>query len=834
MRDLEKMLTTLSLVQKRLILVAILSGGVAGGHRLRSIVKRAQADQKRIVSEGKPQHTKLQTQQSFGGATRVKQKIAVDKLFFQRLVKILSICVPSVFSREAMLIMIQGVLLVSRTLLTDWIARVEGYSGSTLVSQNFGEFRTSLIYFAGLGVPAAIVNSGLKYMQKKIELAFQLRLTKHLHRQYCSNRAYYAASMLGGMTNADQRLTEDVEKFSYAASELYSHTFKPLLDVILHTRSLSRVMGYQSQFALYAYYVVAAYLLRSISPPLAQMTAQEASLSGSFRAAHQRLVTNAEEVAFNDPPSGAAEQLVLNQHLRKLVDYSKLSAVQRGLQQIADGYFIKYFASVTALVVYALPIYYMKPELRGDQISMTQNYIRSMRLLQNTSRGVGDLILVYKRISMLASHTGRVAELAEKVSELSAEDAEHKELFRKNISVTHMLGLSEGEHGEPSLPPLRLTGACIKLNRVALDSPDGTPLVRELSFGVTEGSSVMLMGPNGCGKSSLFRVMAGLWPLLAGEITTPSKAKVFFLSQRPYLVTGSLRDQLLYPSPPRSVFRSASPEEKSHFAEMAAPRELPPRAGPELDAELERCLVACELGYLLTRGVGWDQVQPWHETLSGGEKQRLAMARLLYHKPTFAVLDECTSAVSADGELKLYQECDRAGITFLSIAHRPALKRFHSSVIHFDGSKTGASRGWTQEFLDHALDSSVSTELAALSATGGSSSAPASASPASAPVAAYPTRASNAAAAAGAPAAAATANGGAAAAANGPTANGNGHAVPAASQAPGTAGVSEDESEVVVQKVLGAGAATLPHCNSLFWNVEVPDESGAATVNGHV
>ncbi|MEW5310860.1 MAG: hypothetical protein WDW38_002620 [Sanguina aurantia] len=813
MPDLEKMLTTLSLAQKRLILVAILSGGVAGGQRLRSIVKRAQADQRRIVSEGKPQHNKLQTQQSFGGVTRVKQKIAVDKLFFQRLVKILSICVPSVFCKEALLILIQGGLLVSRTLLTDWIARVEGYSGSTLVSQNFGEFRTSLIYFAGLGVPAAIVNSGLKYMQKKIELAFQLRLTKHLHRQYCSNRAYYAASMLGGMTNADQRLTEDVEKFSYAASELYSHTFKPLLDVILHTRSLSRVMGYQSQFALYAYYVVAAYLLRSISPPLAQMTAQEASLSGSFRAAHQRLVTNAEEVAFNDPPSGAAEQLVLNQHLRKLVDYSKLSAVQRGLQQIADGYFIKYFASVTALVVYALPIYYMKPELRGDQISMTQNYIRSMRLLQNTSRGVGDLILVYKRISMLASHTGRVAELAEKVSELSAEDAEHKELFRKNISVTHMLGLSEGEHGEPSLPPLRLTGACIKLNRVALDSPDGTPLVRELSFGVTEGSSVMLMGPNGCGKSSLFRVMAGLWPLLAGEITTPSKAKVFFLSQRPYLVTGSLRDQLLYPSPPRSVFRSASPEEKSHFAEMAAPRELPPRAGPELDAELERCLVACELGYLLTRGVGWDQVGERHRARGG------------------AAAGEVGRSVGALAGAQL--ECNRAGITFLSIAHRPALKRFHSSVIHFDGSKTGAGRGWTQEFLDHSLDSS----------------APAATIPESAPVTASPTlplvaAATTGPAATGTPSAASTANGdaaatangnavagtsAAAAAANGPTANGHGNASAAAAvaQAPGTGeDVSEDESEVVVQKVLGAGAATLPHCNSLFWNVEVPDGPG--------
>jgi ABC-type uncharacterized transport system fused permease/ATPase subunit len=112
----------------------------------------------------------------------------------------------------------------------------------------------------------------------------------------------------------------------------------------------------------------------------------------------------------------------------------------------------------------------------------------------------------------------------------------------------------------------------------------------------------------------------------------------------------------------------------------------------ELDSELEGCLRSVELDYLLARGRGWDQVQNWQETLSGGEKQRLAMARLLYHRPSFAVLDECTSAVSADGELKLYQELTAAGVTCLSIAHRPALRRFHSQVVHFDGtvSKVGS------------------------------------------------------------------------------------------------------------------------------------------------
>jgi ABC-type uncharacterized transport system fused permease/ATPase subunit len=104
--------------------------------------------------------------------------------------------------------------------------------------------------------------------------------------------------------------------------------------VVLFTHSLSRVMGYRSQLVLYAYYIAVAHLLRALAPPLATMAAQEAGLSGSFRAAHQRLVAHAEEVAFNDPPAGAAERLVLNQHLRRLIKYVRLSSLQRFLQQV--------------------------------------------------------------------------------------------------------------------------------------------------------------------------------------------------------------------------------------------------------------------------------------------------------------------------------------------------------------------------------------------------------------------------------------------------------------------------------------------------------------------
>eukprot|EP00878_Enallax_costatus_P017707 GHUV01018603.1.p1 GENE.GHUV01018603.1~~GHUV01018603.1.p1 ORF type:complete len:717 (+),score=197.45 GHUV01018603.1:325-2475(+) len=648
MAQLSRMMLTPN--QKRAVAVFVVLGGVQSGNQIRKWVKAAQDKQKELVREAYGRQTTYQQKQA--------AKVAVNKVFLNRLATILSICVPGVFSKEFLLVLIQGGLLVSRTLLTDYISRVEGYCGKSLTSLQFADFGRGVMDFALLGIPAAIVNSGLKFMQKNLELSFQQRLTLYLHRLYTSNRAYYAASTLGGLTHADQRITEDVEKFCFSVSDLYSHTFKPLLDVLLFTHSLSRVMGYKGQLGLYGYYVVVAWLLRALAPPLAQMTAQESALVGSFRAAHQRLVAHSEEVAFNDPPAGVAEQLILNQHLQRLITFSRLSSFQRFLQQIADGYCVKYFASCVALLVYAAPIYFMDPAVRGNQGQLTADYIRSMRLLQNTSRGVGDLIMVYKRMTSLAGHTSRVSELLEQVKVMSSEDTEHKELFKRNLSHTSLAQLLEqaeqesdqfnyedGSHElQPMSPvsPKRLTGATIKFQRVALDAPDGMPLVRELSFEVRRGCSVMLMGPNGCGKSSLFRVLAGLWPLQAGEITSPPKNELFYLSQRPYLVVGSLRDQLLYPIPPARVWQGSKQSDQQLFTSIAG--EEPKYK--DVDDELAACLRAVDLEYLLSRGAGWDAVQPWNETLSGGEKQRLAMARLLFHKPTYAVLDECTSAVS--------------------------------------------------------------------------------------------------------------------------------------------------------------------------------------------
>eukprot|EP00210_Caulerpa_lentillifera_P004400 g4198.t1 len=645
--------------QKRLILISLLGGGTAISGLVKSAIKTAQKEQ-RLISKD------LETKQ------KQRESAGVDGVFLQRLWKILSICVPSPLSKESMVILVQGLVLFLRTMLTLRITKLEGKAARYLTSQNFDAFYRNCIAFGIASVPAAIVNSLLKYLQKHLQIRFQTQLTKHLHAKYCSNHAYYAASHLRSLTNPDQRLTEDVEKFAFSITELYNYTFKPLLDVMLFTRALAPTMGYKGQFALYGYYITIAMILRLLSPPLSKMAAQEAALAGGFRQAHQRLSTRSEEVAYNDPPGGLSEELILNEHLQKSLRYVSLSSFQRCIQQIFDGFLVKYMASTACLIIYALPLQCRQTTDQSTQGMRTQDYIRSIRLLQNTSRGIGDLILVYKRLTTLAAHTSRVSVLLEQVDSLAQGPSSSSAMESAQSRDPHET------NGLPIINPPRLqTGDHLKLENVSISSPDGTPLIQDLSFELTTGRSVLLMGPNGSGKSSLVRVLAGLWPIQTGSITCPQKGEILFLSQQAYLVTGTLRDQLLYPDPPRGTWLNTSKEDKRRFTQLRG-RGLPPVD----ESRLHQCLHDVELEYLLERGQGWNHQQKWEDVLSGGEKQRLAMARLLYHKPRFAVLDEATSAVSVEGEQKLYNACQAAGISLLSIGNCHTLKQFHQMIIH--------------------------------------------------------------------------------------------------------------------------------------------------------
>jgi ATP-binding cassette subfamily D (ALD) long-chain fatty acid import protein len=197
---------------------------------------------------------------------------------------------------------------------------------------------------------------------------------------------------------------------------------------------------------------------------------------------------------------------------------------------------------------------------------------------------------------------------------------------------------------------------------VPIVSPNGDVLVRALSFTVHRNQHLLIVGPNGCGKSSLFRILGGLWPVYGGTVIKPRFEDIFYIPQRPYLSRGSLRQQVIYPD---------------NIREM--------RDKQFTDADLLRILQTLDIAHVVSREGGWDAEAEWTDVLSGGLQQRIAMARLFYHRPKFAILDECTSSVTLEIERVMYEEAKRLGITLMTVSHRRSLWKYHETILQFDG-----------------------------------------------------------------------------------------------------------------------------------------------------
>ena len=192
------------------------------------------------------------------------------------------------------------------------------------------------------------------------------------------------------------------------------------------------------------------------------------------------------------------------------------------------------------------------------------------------------------------------------------------------------------------------TGNALTTDALTVALPTGVTLVQGAALAVAPGQHILLQGPSGSGKSTLFRAFAGIWPWAQGRVALPASA--MFIPQRPYFPDGSLRDALAYPEP----------------------------AERYNDAQLKQALQDALLPQLAPR---LDERDNWTQKLSGGEQQRLAIARVLLKKPAWVLADEATAALDTEAEKTLYERLmaltERGGGALLSIAHRPSVAPFH-------------------------------------------------------------------------------------------------------------------------------------------------------------
>ncbi|KUJ08884.1 uncharacterized protein LY89DRAFT_724864 [Mollisia scopiformis] len=609
-------------------------------------------------------------------------KPGLNLAFLHQFLSLLSIMIPRWTSKETGLLLSHGMFLMLRTYLSLVVARLDGEIVRDLVAGNGKSFVWGIIKWCGIGSFASYTNAMIKFLQSKVSIAFRTRLTRYIHDLYLNDSLnYYKLSNLDGGIGqgADQFITQDLTHFCASAASLYSSLGKPFVDLLVFNYQLYRSLGPLALTGLMSNYFLTATILRKLSPPFGKLKAVEGRKEGDFRGLHARLIANAEEVAFYGGAS--MEKNFLDREFKGLKRFMEDIYTLKIRYNILEDFVLKYSWSAYGYLLSSLPVFLpawgglggiqelADPSVTGGrERDRMKSFITNKRLMLSLADAGGRMMYSIKDLSELAGYTSRVYTLISTLHRVHAnayfpQRGTHAELF----SLSDVQGtIQKGFDG-------------VRLENVPIAAPSifphgGEELIDSLSMIVHSGEHLLISGPNGVGKSAVARIVAGLWPVYRGLVSRPRTVGtdgIMFLPQRPYLSVGTLRDQVIYPD-----------------------GEIEMRDRGRRDIELKRILEEARLGYLPDREGGWDTRKEWKDVLSGGEKQRMAIARLLYHEPRYAFIDEGTSAVSSDVEGLLYENCKEKGITLITISTRASLKKYHTFNLTLGMGDDGTEWEW--------------------------------------------------------------------------------------------------------------------------------------------
>lgn len=484
------------------------------------------------------------------------------------------------------------------------------------------------------------------YLTQLLEMRWRAWMTGHYLDRWLANKAFYHLELARFSQDAhaipdnpDQRIAEDINRFTTYSVSLSMGLLNAVVTLvsfvgILWSLSGSFAFSYNGSdytipgfmvWMAVVYALAGSVITHYLGRPLIALNFQQQRVEADFRHHMVRVREYSESIAL-DRGEPVERQQIGGRFTAVLANYLALIRRQKRLTWFTVGYGQ---AAVVFPFVVAAPRFFSGAIQLGELMQIASAFGR----VQDSLSWFVDN---YDSLASWRATTDRLTSFEESFQRVQA--AARTTAQQQQTGAADALQIDEAQVG----------------------LPDGRPLLTAQGLRLGAGDTVLLKGPSGSGKSTLFRTLAGIWPWARTRVQRPADfdARVMFLPQRPYFPNGALRDALAYPAAPDRY----------------------------TDAQLQQALRDALLPQLADQ---LDRQDTWGQKLSGGEQQRLAIARALLKRPRWLFLDEASSALDEDAERTLYEKL-RALVAqedgaLVSIAHRPTVAAFHERQWRLEG-----------------------------------------------------------------------------------------------------------------------------------------------------
>ena len=513
-----------------------------------------------------------------------------------------------------------------------------------LQARDSGAVLFQALMFPLLAAASVVLAVGAVFARMTTQRRWRGWLSGHVVDRWLANGRYYQLNLVpGDHQNPEGRIAEDLRIATDAPVDFCAGVLQAVLSALTFIAVLWSIGGPLSfrvgetwivipgflVIAAVAYSLIASALMVGIGRGFVAASERKNQAEAEYRYVLTRLHENGESIAL----------LGGEQEERAGLDRSLRQVLRRWRQLCSQHMRTTSVSQASVLVAPVIPVILSSPKFLDGTMTLGE-VMQAASAFVFVQAAFSWLVDNYPRLADWAASAQRVASLLYSLDSL--QEAEQGEGFGR---------IQRGE----------MQGAALRLHDLSVTLDDGTVVVNEADVVIAPGEKVLVVGESGTGKSTLVRAIAGLWPWGQGEVRVNSGSKLFLMPQRPYVPIGTLRRATTYPAPAEEI-----------------PKE-----------QVAKALELVGLGHLTGR---IDEEAPWDQTLSGGEKQRLAFARLLIVRPDIIVLDEATSALDPPSQEQLMRMISDQlpATTILSVGHRPELEAFHERKLMLERRSGGA------------------------------------------------------------------------------------------------------------------------------------------------